>query len=345
MLSFSAALLCWTLLLNEGYPAGLEPTGQEQKPARVIVVQDPRASEAFRVDAERVQALMERGVKALAGKGDFGAAFRTLVSTQDVVGIKVYSLPGPNTGTRPAVVAAVVKGLLAAGLPPTNIIIWDRHAVDLRLAGFYDLADRYGVQVAGAAQAGYDASSFYENPLLGNLVWGDSEFGKRGEGVGRKSYVSKLVKEMTRIINVTPMLNHNLVGVSGNLFSLAMGSVDNTLRFEADRDRLATALPEIYALPALSDKVVLNVVDALICQYEGGERGLLHYSAALNELRLSTDPVALDVLSVNDLDRLRGSSRFPRQQNGANTLDVYSNAALLELGTCDLAKIRVEKVL
>ena len=39
---------------------------------------------------------------------------------------------------------------------------------------------------------------------------------------------------MTKIINVTPLLNHNLAGVSGILYGLAIGSVDNTLRFELD---------------------------------------------------------------------------------------------------------------
>jgi len=54
------------------------------------------------------------------------------------------------------------------------------------------------------------------------------------------------------------------------------------------------AVPEIYALPVLSDRVALNIVDALICQYQGEERSLLHYTAALNQLRFSRDPVALE---------------------------------------------------
>src|SRR5439155_24177080 len=133
---------------------------------------------------------------------------------------------------------------------------------------------------AGSAQAGYDEKIFYDTALIGNLVWGDLEFGKKGEGIGRKSFVSKLVtREITKIINITPLLNHNEASVCGNLFSLAIGSVDNTTRFEFDGARLATAVPEIYALTNLSDHVALNIVDALICQYEGGQRGLLHYSA------------------------------------------------------------------
>lgn len=286
--------------------------------------------------------MVDRGITKLTGKTTVPEAWRSLVTTQDVVGIKVFSVPGPNSGTRPAVVAAVVEGLLAAGLPPKQIIVWDRQTADLRLAGFFELSDRYHIRVAGSAQAGWDERVFYnpDSPILGNLIWGDLEFGKKGDGVGRKSFVSRLVcREMTKIINVTPLLNHNEAGVSGNLYSLATGSVDNLVRFESSPDTLATAIPEIYSLPALSDHVVLNITDALICQYEGGERGLLHYSATLNELRFSRDPVALDVLSIQELARQRRLASAPSVRPN---LKLYSNAALLQLGVDDLKRIQVD---
>jgi hypothetical protein len=286
--------------------------------------------------------MVERAITNLTGKASLAESWRCFVSTQDVVGIKVFSLPGANSGTRPAVVAAVVEGLLAADVPPKNVIVWDKQVTDLRLAGFFALAERYGIRVAGSAQAGYDENISYPSPVIGNLVWGDLEFGRKGDGIGRKSFVSKLVShQMTKIINVSPLLNHNLAGVSGNLYSLASGSVDNFVRFESDPGRLATAVPEIYALPELSDHVVLNIVDALICQYEGGERGLLHYSATLNELRFSRDPVALDVLSIQELERQRLASHAPEVKP---SLELYNNAGLLELGVSDLKAIQVDRV-
>ncbi len=310
--------------------------------AYVVISQDPEATDAFRPHLDKVRLMVNRAITKLTGKATVPEAWRSLVSTQDVVGLKVFSAPGPNSGTRPAVAAAVVEGLLAAGLPPNHIIVWDRQIADLRLAGFADLADRYGIRVAGSAQAGWDEKVFYnpDSPILGNLVWGDLEFGKKGEGVGRKSFVSKLLsREITKIINITPLLNHNEAGVSGNLYSLATGSVDNVIRFESSPDTLATAIPEIYSLPALSDHVVLNITDALICQYEGGERALLHYSATLNQLRFSRDPVALDVLSIQELDRQRQIAHAPPVKPN---LRLYSNAALLQLGVDDLNRIQVD---
>lgn len=307
-----------------------------------MTVCNPEAISAFVARAEVVRDMVNCAITNFTHKHTVAEAWLSLVSTQDVVGIKVYSIPGPNSGTRPAVVAGVVQGLLSAGLPPKHIIVWDKQSTDLRLAGYFGLADKYGIRVAGSAQAGYDPTNSYDSAIIGSLVWGDVEFGLKGLGIGRKSFVSKLVSQgMTKIINISPLLNHNLAGVSGNLYSLASGSVDNMARFESDSTRLATAVPEIYALPSLSDRVVLNIVDALICQYEGEERGLLHYSATLNELRFSKDPVALDVLSLQELDRQREAGKAPAVK--ANT-DLYGNAALLELGVSDPKRIQVERV-
>jgi hypothetical protein len=334
------AAVCGQLLAQSHGSTPLLPEKVSGPGARVVVVHDPAATDAFRPIPERIVAMMNRGITNLTGKPAVAEAWQSLVSTQDVVGIKVFSAPGPNSGTRPAVVEAVVKGLLSAGLPARNIIIWDKQLAELRLAGYFDLAERYQVRVSSAAQAGYDETAFYENQLIGNPVWGELEFDRKGPGIGRKSFVSKLINQrMTKIINVTPLLNHNEAGVSGNLYSLAFGGVDNVARFEANPSRLAVAVPEIYALTNLSDRVVLNIVDALICQYEGFERGLLHYSSTLNQLRLSKDPVALDVMSLQDLERQRQAARAPSIKANA---ELYTNATLLELGVSDPKRIQVE---
>ena len=310
--------------------------------SRVIIVEDANATEAFQPRAEHVEAMVRRGMIRSTGEKTASAAWLSLVTPQDVIGLKVYCKPGANSGTRPAVVAAVAKELLAAGIPATNIVIWDREESDLRDAGYFQLASTLGVRITAATSTGWDATNSYDSPIIGSPLFGDLEFEKKGEGVGRKSFVSKLVaQQLTKIINITPLLNHNDAGVCGNLFSLALSSTDNILRFEGDSGRLSTAVPEIYALPAVGDKVVFNITDALICQYEGGQRGLLHYSAVLNQLRFSRDPVALDVLSLKELDLQRRKAKVPNLRPNA---ELYRNAALLELGIADPARIKVDLV-
>jgi len=341
-MKLTAAVFVLCAFVMHIYARAADPftTGHAGPRARVVTVQNRDATEAFRPRPEIVRSMVDHAIIGLTGKATPRDAWLSLVSTQDVVGLKVFSAPGQNSGTRPAVAASIASELINAGVPPKNIIIWDKSEYDLREAGFFALVDQLGIRVAGSTQSGYDPAVYYDTPLMGSLIWGDLEFGKTGEGIGRKSYVSKLVtREMTKIINITPLLNHNTAGVSGNLYGLAMGSVDNTMRFENDASRMAMAVPEIYALPILGDRVVLNIVDALICQYEGGRHGLLHYSTELNQLRFSRDPVALDMLSIKELDRQRRATHAPYVKPN---LELYRNAALLELGVSDVARITVE---
>jgi len=312
--------------------------------ARVVEVDGRGLQSAFLADDARVAAAFNRGLLALTCTASPTDAWRRLVLTNDIVGIKVFSQPGQLSGTRPAVVAAIARGLLAAGLPPANLVIWDKHADDLRAAGFFKLGQQLGVRVAGAVEAGYDTNTFYlpESPVVGSLVWGDFEFGKKGDGVGKKSFVSNLVsRHLTKIISVVPLINENDAGLCGHFFSLALGSVDNTRRFEGDADRLATALPEIYALPSVGDRVVLHVTDALLGQYQGGPASFLQYSAVLDQLWLSHDPVALDTLALKQLAAERKSFDIPSPKLN---YQLYTNAVLLQLGLNDPARLQVEKV-
>jgi len=337
------ALLGWLV------PAGAQevfPLHATNPAVRVVVVQDENLLDAYLPDEARVAGAFNRGLTFFTRTASVSSAWRSLVGTNDTVGIKVFSEPGPLCGTRPAVVAAIVRGLFAAGLPPGRIIIWDKHAGDLRAAGYFSLGRTLGVRVAGAVEAGYDENSFYlpDSPVIGQLVWGDLEFGRTNQdhSLGKKSFLSKLVsRRMTKIISVVPLMDENAAGVCGHFFSLALGSVDNTRRFENDPDRLAVALPEIDALPLIGDRVVLHITDALLAQYEGGPAGYLQFSTVRNEIWFSHDPVALDTLALKELIRERREVDAPPLPTN---YAVYTNAVLLQLGVNDPARIQVEKI-
>jgi len=307
----------------------------------VVVVEDRKAVRAFEPQFSLVQTLVDRGICKMTGKDTISNAWKTLVTTQDVIGIKVLSSPGLS-GTRPAVAEAVVTSLINSGIPTSNIIIWDKHIADLRSAGFVDVANRHQVRVQGSAEMGYDEKVYYDNSILGTLVWGDLEFGRPDTKKGRKSYFSKmLTSQVTKIINIAPLLNHNVAGINGCLCSLALGSVDNTMRFELQDDRMARAIPEIYAQPPLVDHTVLNIMDALLAQYQGEQTSLLQYAVPLGQIWFSKDPVALDVLGMAELDRQRQVVGLPPSK--ANP-ELYQNATLMELGVSEIRKIQINQV-
>lgn len=339
----SIARLCAGLLFllpwgmrAQGFDSASPDTG------RLLVVEHPRATVAFQPQPAPLKLMVDLALRQFGSTATSKEAWLALVDPGDVVGIKVYSTPGKTSGTRPAVVEAVVLSLLEAGIPGGRVVIWDRRMEDLRQAGYIELAARLGVGITSAVEAGYDEAEFYESPLLGRLVFGDLEFGRKGEGIGRRSHVTKiLTKRVDKVIQISPLLNHNIASVSGSLYGMAIGSVDNILRFDQSADNLAQAVPEIYALPQVGDKVALHIVDALICQYQGEERSLLHYSAQLNQLWFSKDPVALDLAALAELAKNRKKSGAP---DLPRNMKLYDNAALLDLGVGDISRIRVERM-
>lgn len=321
----------------------------ENQPTRVVVVRDPAATRSLTAQTDVVAAMIARGITTLTGRPTPAEAWRSLVQPTDVVGVKVHSIPGSASGTRPAVASAVIRALLDAGHPQDRIVLWDRRLSDLRAAGFHEVATTLGVRLAGASDSGFDTEEPYENPVLGQLVFGDLEFSRTAaspsssptavEVAGRKSHFSRLVtRDITRHIVVAPLLNHNQAGVSGILYSVASAATDNFLRFETNPTLLARAVPEIYGRTNIAEHLAVAIVDALIGQYEGSQRSLLHYSATPNELRFSRDPVALDVLSLEELNRIRLAAGVPAVTNRS---ELYENARLLELGTDSVPKMEI----
>lgn len=315
---------------------------ETHRATRVVIVHHPKATITFAPQRDEIHGMIERGLSALWKTPNAAAGWRSCILPDDVVGIRVHSAPGKTGGSRPAVAAALLQSLLDSGHPASRIILWDRQLPSLRAAGYLSFRDEFGIRVEGARQAGYDEGTFYESSLIGALVWGDRQFGESGEGIGRRSFVTKLLtQKITKIINLAPLLNHNRAGVCGNLVGLALAGVDNTLRFQSDPGRLAIAVPEIIAFPEMGDRIVLNVVDALIAQYQGETQARLQDSAVLNELRFSADPVALDVLSIGELEKQRAQKGIsPPVPNHA----LYENADLLQLGVSNPDSISVQRI-
>src|SRR5215831_12499762 len=71
--------------------------------SRVVTIEDPLATDAFRARPDRIQVMVNAGITNLTKTGDVKSAWLSLVSVRDTVGIKVFSAPGPNSGTRPSV--------------------------------------------------------------------------------------------------------------------------------------------------------------------------------------------------------------------------------------------------
>lgn len=311
--------------------------------SRVVLVRDPSAISSFTVDAVRAHAMVVAGIEALTGESDETAAWRRFASSNDVVGIKIRTQSGPLQSSRRPVVDAIVGGLRAVGVAATNIYIFDRDPLQMRAAGYLKAGASNSVQEVSVIDGtGWDANVYFEDNLAGQLIWGDLLFGKGNEHLSKRSHLPKLVTgTITKLINVPVLQDHDVCGLSGCLYNLSLGMVDNTRRFEMMGQHGDPMIAEICAMPQVRGKLVLNVVDGLIAGYAGGPGFKPQYAWGYGALYFSTDPVALDSLAVELLDVKRRDAKVPSIDTRATHI---ASANRLGLGQNDRQKIDLVEV-
>jgi len=269
-----------------------------------------------------VQRMVDRLVMRLTEKPTVAEAWRSLVNRKDRVGIKVAAAGGSVSGTNPQLVDAIVAGLSEAGIPPSQIIVWDRNLQDLITAGYRKDSSRYQLRWVDPVK-GYDLKSQVTAPVLGKLIWGDSGFGSKagtrfvdflgtGDQLSSRSYYANVLsKEVTKIINVPSLTDSFLTGVNGALANMVLPNLDNWRRFTKPPSYGDPYLAEIYADAMIHDKVVLTIMDGLVLQYAGGPSANPGFLLDHFTIYASRDPVAIDATAVRLLDEARSPSKLP----------------------------------
>jgi hypothetical protein len=93
-----------------------------------------RRKEGF--DPKRVGELLERTLKQAFGAPDAAAGLRSILSDDDVVGIKLNCLAGRPLSPTREVIDALVGIMKKAGIPTKNMIFFERAERDIRKGGF-----------------------------------------------------------------------------------------------------------------------------------------------------------------------------------------------------------------
>ncbi len=247
-----AGRILFTLVLGLGF--SLSAQSAEPEKTRVIRVHDAAATRFLTPNPARVRAMLDRALPKFTGQPTPRTAWRTLVKPTDVIGLKVDAHHGPMAGTRPALVEAVARSLMDAGIPAQQIVIWDRSLEELKKAGYARMAKALGVRLAGARDAGYESHPHFDVTLTHPLQPGDRFFGKPEDAqLKRLSHLSKLLtRDLTCIINLHPLIAHPVTGSRGHLDALGLDSVDNTARFEKSHHHRRLAVPNLYLMAAYS---------------------------------------------------------------------------------------------
>ena len=304
--------------------------------SKVFFGTDPTLMTGYQPNAPAVQALTDQLVMAATGQKTVAAAWRSLVAPGDHVGIKVAARGGRDFSTHAPIVQAVLRGLTQAGIPMSQVVIWDRTIPED--AGYATSPGGPGLRRIEPF-TGYDPKATVTTSAVGRLIWGDVAFKLRGpdplapvnrEQYSSESHWSRLICGLNKIINIPVMSSSEDCGVAGCIYNVTVPNLDNWRRFLDAPQFGDPYLCELYTDPRAGPKVVLNIIDGLIAQYGGGPDWQPNYSWSYSTLYAGKDPVAIDATALRLLEKWRKQAKLPPVMERAKYLQT---AATMGLGS------------
>jgi len=290
---------------------------------RVVIARDEALLQG-RVEehADLLKRMLDAAVQKATGAAEAGAAWRSMFSPKDRVGIKVNAL---GLATQPAVVDAIVQGLIAAGLAAGNIIVWDRFDSELVAAGFKLNKSGRGVQCRGT-----DADRI------------GGGYQKEIETSGRiGSCFSRIVAEEVDALICVPVLkDHNLAGASLGMKNF-FGAIHNPNKYHTNNCDPFVA--DVVAHRFIGPKWRLTVCDGTRAQYNAGPARHPGFVWPFGGLIVGCDFVAVDAVAADLLDSQRVAKGLKSLADEGRPAKHIMTAASKGLGVADLTKIqRVE---
>ena len=326
--------------------AAAQTTPSGAAPSVVYVAHNPAAIKGYKTDPPIVRSMVNRLVTAVTNQPNVVAAWNSLVSPKEKIGIKISATGGEIFTTHRDIVNAIVDGLAAAGHRPESIVVWDRSLEGAAAAGYK--AETYRL-ASVAPRDGYDAKAVVSAPILGKLVWGDYEYVggtalplSDTENTSTISHFARvLTTDVTKVINVPVMSDSETNGIAGCIYNMTVPNVDNWRRFTQSTRFGGASLAEIYSDPMIEKKVILNIMDGLIAEYAGGPQAYPNFQLHHATIYASRDPVAIDAVALKEIEEWRQRAKVPAL--GPRAMHVEA-AAQLGLGNAAPERIQIRTV-
>jgi hypothetical protein len=250
------------------------------------------------------------------------------------VGLKVYTDSGAGLATPIPLVKAVISALERRGFASDGIFIVGLNQLRLRMTGYLpSLASgqtpfkNHPVYVLESGKF-YDPVWFYDSPLPSRF---DPIFAEKSvEGIeanttveqDRKSFLATpLFLDADFWINLPVYTDHPTLGVNGALVNATLWNASNTARFFRSPANAPAAVAEMSAIPELRQTWIFSIASLERYQFIGGPYFNSLYTVSEPLVWLSTDPVFMDALMLERINRWRERTGFRPVSEDIRTLD------------------------
>lgn len=293
----------------------------------------------------------DKAVEALIANFEETTGRHLVPGQKKKVGLKIYSDSGPGMATPIPLVEAVIAALERRGFERKNIFLVGLNQLRLRMTGYLPSLVTGETPFKGhpiyVLESGryYDPVWFYDSPLPQRF---DPIFAAEQtkdydanttRDEDRKSFLATpLFLDADFWINLPVFTDHATLGINGALVNATLWNASNTARFFRSPANAPAAVAEMSAIPELRQTWVCTIASLEHYQYIGGPFFNSLYSASEPLVWLSADPVMMDSMMRERIDRLRKRNGFEPVSDDIRTLEF---AESLGVGSTDVKDARI----
>jgi uncharacterized protein (DUF362 family) len=332
-------------------------------PGKVVSVKSAKclSEDGLKFNDEVVREMMERGMRTLTGDAKAVDSWRRFIAPDDIVGVKVNVVGRPWVVSSHPIVAEVVRNLMAVGVKPGQIYIYDRFRDQLDEANYAPHVPE-GVNFYASERANQNIDRLHYDP--GVYVEADLF----GEEDTRSNMMKMISQKLTKIISIPNMKDHGATGVTGCLKNIAYGGFSNVARtHHRGVSHTLSFVGTLANVEPIRSRTVLQIMDGLRGVWHAGPgAATLKYVFFPRTIMFGTDPVAIDRLLLDIIDderKRRGAisiwnrdektldfNNGKKRNEDPNTNIIIREprhveyAAKLGLGVHDISKIGVKEI-
>ncbi len=276
--------------------------------------------------------MLERAMTELTGKSNMGEAFARFVHKDDKVAIKpngIAGQKGATMATNKELILEVVKGVMAAGVPAQNIVIFEQYPKFFEGTRIWDRKTGFVPEVPQGI-----TSIVHEN--------GDATMPEISV-MGIPTKFVRALTEATAVINLPLIKDHSICGFTGCLKNITHGATINPHAFH--QHNASPQIAELYAQDVVRSRVRLHIVDGFKVIYDEGPLDKNKKRRVLHEaVYATTDPVAMDVMGWDVIEKWRKDNSLPTLTDAGRAPSYIRIAGELGLGVYNRNGISMREV-